>query len=25
VLNGVRAATGVSEPPLPSAQDLGWA
>ena len=25
VLNGVRAATGVREPPLPSAQDLGWA
>lgn len=25
VLNGVRAATGVQEPPLPSAQDLGWA
>jgi L-aminopeptidase/D-esterase-like protein len=25
VLNGVRAATGVMEPPLPSAQDLGWA
>jgi len=25
VLNGVRAAGGVSEPPLPSAQDLGWA
>jgi L-aminopeptidase/D-esterase-like protein len=24
VLNGVRAATGVREPPLPSAQDLGW-
>ena len=25
VLNGVRAASGVREPPLPSAQDLGWA
>jgi len=25
VLNGVRAAAGVSEPPLPSARDLGWA
>ncbi len=25
VLNGVRAAAGVREPPLPSAQDLGWA
>jgi L-aminopeptidase/D-esterase-like protein len=25
VLNGVRAATGVREPPLPSAQELGWA
>jgi L-aminopeptidase/D-esterase-like protein len=25
VLNGVRAAVGVSEPPLPSARDLGWA
>jgi L-aminopeptidase/D-esterase-like protein len=25
VLNGVRAATGVREPPLPSAQDIGWA
>jgi L-aminopeptidase/D-esterase-like protein len=25
VLNGVRAAIGVREPPLPSAQDLGWA
>jgi L-aminopeptidase/D-esterase-like protein len=25
VLNGVRAATGVREPPLPCAQDLGWA
>lgn len=24
VLNGVRAATGVQEPPLPSARDLGW-
>ena len=25
VLNGVRAAVGVQEPPLPSARDLGWA
>jgi len=25
VLNAVRSATGVREPPLPSAQDLGWA
>jgi L-aminopeptidase/D-esterase-like protein len=25
VLNAVRAATGVRQPPLPSAQDLGWA
>ncbi|MFI4931685.1 MAG: P1 family peptidase [Burkholderiales bacterium] len=25
VLNGVRAATGLREPPLPSAQDIGWA
>jgi L-aminopeptidase/D-esterase-like protein len=25
VLNGVRAAVGVREPPLPSAQDIGWA
>jgi L-aminopeptidase/D-esterase-like protein len=25
VLNGVRAATGVLQPPLPSARDLGWA
>src|SRR5512143_2771256 len=25
VLNAVRAATGLREPPLPSAQDLGWA
>ena len=25
VLNGVRAALGVQEPPLPSARDLGWA
>jgi L-aminopeptidase/D-esterase-like protein len=25
VLNGVRAASGVREPPLPSAQDIGWA
>ena len=25
VLNAVRAAVGVREPPLPSAQDLGWA
>src|SRR5262245_28548855 len=25
VLNGVRAATGVREPPLPSARDIGWA
>ncbi len=25
VLNGVRAASGVQEPPLPSASDLGWA
>jgi len=25
VLNGVRAAAGIQEPPLPSAQDLGWA
>jgi L-aminopeptidase/D-esterase-like protein len=25
VLNGVRAAAGVREPPLPSAADLGWA
>jgi L-aminopeptidase/D-esterase-like protein len=25
VLNGVRAAVGLREPPLPSAQDIGWA
>ncbi|MCC7287624.1 MAG: P1 family peptidase, partial [Burkholderiaceae bacterium] len=25
VLNAVRAATGVREPPLPSAHDVGWA
>jgi len=25
VLNGVRAAVGVQEPPLPSARDLRWA
>ena len=25
VLNGVRAATGIAEPPLPSATDLNWA
>jgi len=25
VLNAIRAAAGVREPPLPSAQDLGWA
>jgi len=25
ILNGVRAASGLREPPLPSAQDIGWA